>query len=333
MVDYLSVLQQTADAVHLDRDTIFTQDWKALRGFHSRRLLGIWRRFWWPELMRVEQRFFRQDWAAATTYAAGAEVYYPPEGTYYQALQPSTNEAPADGNGTVNTAYWVACQRSWSADDFVSTTTYAATDQVSYAGAVYQMHTASGVAGTLPTDTDYWAALVEFNPYIALDQSWQTQEIGDVIECWNLNPETTTRATPLDWSLSRNGIQVSSAATHAWVEYRIPCPRLFGDTYDATTAYAVGDQVFYSTDFYNCITATSAGQSPDTTGASWEQVEIPGDFESYLICGAAADWERSKSNGQMASFHEGMAASERDDLQSRYAAFQQQLRRTVVITR
>jgi hypothetical protein len=333
MADYEDILLQTADLVHLDREAIWTTDWKALRGFHGRRLQDIWRRFWWPTLTRVEQRFFRNDWSAATTYAAGTEVYYAPEGTYYQALQASTNEAPADTAGTVNTAYWVACQRSWSTEDYLGTTIYALAAQVSYGGKNYQMHTVSGVAGTLPTDTTHWAELLDFNPYIALDQTWQAQEIGDVLECWNLNPQVTTRAERLTWFLSNNGIQVESSATYAWVDFRIPCPRLKGDVWDADETYSVGDQVYSEPNFYDCIVATAAGQSPITTPTSWSIVSLPDDFEQYLICGAAADWERSRANAELANFHEGMANTERNDLQSRYTAFQGQLRRTIVLTR
>ena len=64
-------------------------------------------------------------------------------------------------------------------------------------------------------------------------------------------------------------------------------PRLSGSAYSATTAYTVGQQIYYSSttlpgNFYDCAVTTTAGQSPDTTAASWTLVELPRMFEDYL---------------------------------------------------
>ena len=48
-----------------------------------------WRSEWWPQLMLVEEREYRATYAAGTTYALGAEVYYT-DGTdegYFVSLQ------------------------------------------------------------------------------------------------------------------------------------------------------------------------------------------------------------------------------------------------------
>lgn len=61
-----------------------------------------WEHFWWPELMRAQQRAFRPAWTA-TNYAAGDEVYYAAGNAYYRANDAATS---ADEPGT--SAKWDA---------------------------------------------------------------------------------------------------------------------------------------------------------------------------------------------------------------------------------
>ena len=46
-------------------------------------------------------------------------------------------------------------------EEFDPLAVYAVGNKVYYLGSSYICHTASGVAGTLPTDTDYWAIVVQ----------------------------------------------------------------------------------------------------------------------------------------------------------------------------
>lgn len=42
--------------------------------------------------------------------------------------------------------------------------------------------------------------------------------------------------------------------------------------FDGAAVYAVGDRVLFNEDYYKCITITTAGQSPSTTAAKWEEI-------------------------------------------------------------
>ena len=44
----------------------------------------------------------------------------------------------------------------------------------------------------------------------------------------------------------------------------------------------MADQCYHNGDFYQCITATAAGESPTTTPASWARVRIPRKFRWVL---------------------------------------------------
>lgn len=72
-----------------------------------------WRSEWWPELMRSERRQCRATWAAGTTYAVDAEVYYT-DGTdegYFVSLAGTNlgNEPSFDGD----TAWWAAADEDF----------------------------------------------------------------------------------------------------------------------------------------------------------------------------------------------------------------------------
>ena len=72
--------------------------------------------------------------------------------------------------------------------------------------------------------------------------------------------------------------------------YRVAAPNLFGDVYDGERSYAAGDQVFYGSDFYNCVVAAGVNENPSAYPAKWARVEIPQRFAEALARGVIADW-------------------------------------------
>jgi hypothetical protein len=99
-VTFKSVLHGVASALGLDPATNFTSaQAEGLTRYINKHLRRAWEIYPWPELSRSEQRFFRDAYSAATTYALGAEVYG--NGGYYQSLQAAnTNHALTE------TAWW-----------------------------------------------------------------------------------------------------------------------------------------------------------------------------------------------------------------------------------
>ena len=107
------------------------------------------------------------------------------------------------------------------------------------------------------------------------------------------NPHLAETAKNLAWGLGSRGIRVPENYATVWVFYRRERPVLTGAAYSATTTYASGDQVYDSTqgDFYNCIAASTGNAVTD--GSYWEKVELPREFEHYLVQGAYADYLRN----------------------------------------
>ena len=125
---------------------------------------------------------------------------------------------------------------------------------------------------------------------------------GMILQVYQKDPRATTNAVPVGYSLYDTGaaqqIVLSDNGTPVYVEFSITRPSFTGDTYSASTDYAVDDQVYYSTtgQFYDMTTDAAAGTVPTTT-ANWTVVSVPKIFENYLIRGIYADYLRA--NGQL----------------------------------
>ena len=61
----------------------------------NRRVAEAWDWCPWPELLRVEQRAFAEDWVATESYSTGDVVWY--NSAYWEAQQDSTGVAPVEG--------------------------------------------------------------------------------------------------------------------------------------------------------------------------------------------------------------------------------------------
>jgi hypothetical protein len=79
-------VQERANTLFTAKAGATTDDQAALRLFINSRYREFYESFFWPEWMTVEKRTFRPAWDGTATYAAGAEAYYWPTQSYFQAL-------------------------------------------------------------------------------------------------------------------------------------------------------------------------------------------------------------------------------------------------------
>lgn len=341
---YSDILQQAAQLCGLSYSRtvgasgLSADEEAQLRVSLNNELQALWPLAKWPWLVRCEERTYRAAWDSATAYTAGTIVFFPQEEQYYQALRASTGEEPADSSGTLNSAYWAVAVITPAGADYSATTAYSPGDAVYYpvTDTYYQCHTAS--TGNVPTNTSYWGALVPFETYVSLTQTGETA-IGEVLDVWDLSPRRTTQARRVRWELNENGILCVDGPARVWVEFKIPVPSIVGEVYSASATYAVGDQVQFETntgnvaflDFYNCVTATSAGESPTSAAAKWSRVEIPDEFKGHLAARCAVLFSVGENDARFAVAQaEAMRAW--DALVDRLYRSQHQVPRTVVET-
>lgn len=93
-VDYIELLNGSADRCGLDRSDLGEVEFGNLRDKHSDALRSAWEFQYWSDLIVTEKRTYRPEWDQNATYAAGVEVYYPPTQKYYVATDSSTGQTP-----------------------------------------------------------------------------------------------------------------------------------------------------------------------------------------------------------------------------------------------
>lgn len=336
-ISFVTVLSGAADLIGLDRANISPGDFRIIRDLADKRLHTAWEFNNWPELMRVERRYYRQLWDATTAFVAGDQRYYPGPLKYYQALTASTNQPPATysiGVWTTNLAYWAELFTGYTADNYSSTRTYVqgeqaynpATDQY------YQLFAVNSLNNPT-TDTTRWGLLTAFDRYVAYSQPGKTV-IGEVHWVGKNNPRITTKNREYSTFLSENGVQVLTPSTSAWIEYKQVCPQLKGDFIDLTLAYPAVGQIYFSDgNFYDVLSTTAAGDTPVTQPTEFSVVQIPLIFSRYLQLGIYSDFlkvdgQEDKSNvqGQFAEDHLAYQKQLLDGPQN-------QVKRTMVLTR
>ena len=118
--------------------------------------------------------------------------------------------------------------------------------------------------------------------------------------------------------VNQNNIYGSLPANPVFLYYRKEAPLFEGSTYSATATYAVGDQIYFTSstgygDYYKCLVATTAGQSPDTTAASWEVLPVYATFFDHCLYQSLGDWLTSDGQQDKAMGIYALAQTKMDD--------------------
>ena len=173
------------------------------------------------------------------------------------------------------------------------------------------------VWGNVLTQTTYASPTSLLIPYDQLGEEF----IDSVFQVWQMSPVGAGYPVAQGYQMMPTGVQI--IGTNGWVwngwlwtfptwftagypiylYYRKGCPNFAGSTYSAMATYAVGDQILFTDsnsvqNFYKCVIATTAGQSPDTTPASWQVLQLPETLFLYVVYAAFADYLRM--NAQIA---------------------------------
>lgn len=166
----------------------------------------------------------------------------------------------------------------------------------------YYILTAASSTGNLPTDTAYWSPVPDLDAYIPLAQEDETV-IGTVRNVWTAHP-TTGYAQKLAFKITARGIEFLcslSVVPSVWVEFKTVLPSWTGTVWASGSTYAVGARVLFpgtplghEGDYYEVITATTAGQSPLTHQAKFSLIEFPAYLAKPVAMGAYSDWLRAE---------------------------------------
>lgn len=147
---------------------------------------------------------------------------------------------------------------------------------------------------------------------IAWEQAGETA-IAEVFGVYTDNPYTASSWGPVSYTLTADGIQLvgPNAPTGAvYVHYRSRVPLYTGAAYNGASAYAIGDQVYYSTtgDFYVAIDAGTGNAPTDTD--YWTRLTVPYDLFEYVCAASAADLLYGNGQDDRAARRRAEAAQE-----------------------
>ena len=336
VITYSDLLRHVVSYSQRVYSELNTDDAEAISVYLDTRLKLIWEFYPWPDLVRVEKRYYRPLYAAATTYAAGDEVYYPTEEKYYQALKSTQGNAP-----TLQT-HWAESKQTYSPDTWVTGTAYAVGDTVEYPpdGLYYACHTAHTAGANLASN---WGQIIEFDKYVAWKQSGEN-EISDVIEVWNTNPRTDKKAEPQNFFQSENGVQVINGPNIVHIEYRQQVPSLLYTTWTEGVSYGVGQVIRFPVSgatfgLYKATslhTASGSGggiNTPVASGAPWALIQIPRDFRSFLAHGAAADLLLADEREQLGGVQNSLGDQALRELLDRLERQEKQTKQMNVVNR
>lgn len=95
--------------------------------------------------------------------------------------------------------------------------------------------------------------------------------------------------------VAQNNLYAAPPNNPIYIYYRQVCPNYTGDQFSTSLTYSGDQQVYFTSttgygDFYKCIVATAAGQSPDTNPNSWVVIPLYMTFLQYTVYQAYGDW-------------------------------------------
>lgn len=164
--------------------------------------------------------------------------------------------------------------------------------------------------------------------------------IDSVVQVWRDSPVSAINPRAQGYELTPNGIQLVGPGGYAYgvwyvsypngytpaqfpvfLYYRKQCPDYTANNYDATLTYSVDDQVLFEvtgnggnvTNFYKCVVATSAGQSPTSAPTNWELIPIYEVFFLPSVYGAYAEWLRMDGQIEKSLAMDAVAQRQQDD--------------------
>lgn len=304
-VPFSTILNEAVQLSGLDRDFIPDKTFRAFRDLCSNRLAEIWRREQWPFLIAYRNVTSGREVSQYQTTSGSSLVTFT---TPYQALQYA--DLYATGSQVLVTVDTTAAYKYSGAPliqgsfPFTSYTTSTITLNVGVNQTVTGTHTVSG---------DEAAVL-----YTANDNSFRIRLPSDcetALAVLTEDPRASTRAVEVPFYLESltsplTGGLFSSLYDYAvlkqsldcWLQYRIACPLLTGDTYSASTVYSSGVQSYYNGNFY-ISNYSGSGVAPSESGntANWTRINIPELFRAFLVRAILSDYLRTESQFEQAA--------------------------------
>lgn len=248
--------------------------------------------------------------------------------TYYSFFSPSGIVGTSSGNlrqastcTQANNGFWI-CTIYFTAATTAAAGTFGPATSTDGATTSFAGSTSAGIYawGNVINQTTYASPASQIIPY---DQTGE-DFIEQVFNVWQQSPAGASLPGNSPYEEVMDGIQILGTNGWSWngwlytypnwyngsypvyLWYRKQIANYAGSVYSGAATYAVGDQILFTNsasvmDFWKCTTATSAGQSPDTTAASWEELKLPTVFLKFVTYASYADYLRMDAQSEKAT--------------------------------
>ena len=192
----------------------------------------------------------------------------------------------------------------------------------------YAGDTAKGIYawGNVLTQTQFASPTTMLIPNDQLGEEF----IDSTFQVWQTSPVGPGNPVPISFSVMPDGVQILGTTGWVWngwlwtfpswflagypvyLYYRKGSPDYSGSDYSAGTAYTVGQQILFTNsnsemNFWKCVVATSAGQSPDTNPTKWQVLELPDILFWYVVYSSYADYLRMDAQMEKAAMADSLA--------------------------
>lgn len=185
---------------------------------------------------------------------------------------------------------------------------YAGGAEVAHAGKYWVAETLGAGVGDEPGVSAKWT---EFTPDAELlyeGESWQSP-LGTVRGIYASDPRENERAIRQVWGTWGAKIRLMGRpqCLTPWVVYRRALPVWRGADLGESEAVAMGQVRYFSGDFWRCVEATEAGQTPATHPAKWQVQAVPARCAVYAVRAVAAALLRRAAQYERAGPEESAA--------------------------
>lgn len=178
---------------------------------------------------------------------------------------------------------------SWAAGDYAAGAEVWSEEQ-----GLYYVALEAATSADVPGVAAAWEEMTQIDAYVEYEQIGKTA-FSQVQEVWSANYRTTRPALRLPWEYDERGIHITAVGggQTVWVRFRRKVPTFRGATWASDGTYAAGNIRYFASgtdefegDFWECVTATSAAESPITHPAKWSKLEIPAFLLDFAVHGA-----------------------------------------------
>jgi hypothetical protein len=204
----------------------------------------------------------------------------------------------------------------------ITFTTSATASSLTYVVSLGASATSFTYAGDITKGVYLWGNLivqqtnVSPNQFIVPYEQTGEKVIDVLFQAWVDNPAMVTYPRPQGYVVTDTGFQMISTAggfmgTNGYVSYNTnPANPVYlfyrraplnysGDTFSATATYVADQYIYYTrttgaltgtSDYWKCLSTTTAGQDPEDTPAKWELQELPEALSGVLVWQTFGDW-------------------------------------------